>query len=198
MQPHNPNHQFDFMLKNNQAAKRGLPLPNLPKPVLIGLAIILVAFLVIIVDSVLSGRKGGSYQPIVNSLARSQEILRVTDEAKGLNLHDPATTDVAATVTTALSGDQAQLSSYLSRSHSKVTKLQLSADVDKSIDDQLKVAAQHNNLDQTYITYLQQNLVKYQRDLQAAYAVSGTHGKDILKRAIDGQTALLTNAPLKT
>jgi hypothetical protein len=178
MQPHNPNHQFDFMLKNNQAAKRGLPLPNLPKPVLIGLAIILVAFLVIIVDSVLSGRKGGSYQPIVNSLARSQEILRVTDEAKGLNLHDPA--------------------SYLSRSHSKVTKLQLSADVDKSIDDQLKVAAQHNNLDQTYITYLQQNLVKYQRDLQAAYAVSGTHGKDILKRAIDGQTALLTNAPLKT
>jgi hypothetical protein len=199
MQPQNINSQLDSMLKTDQPLKRRrLPMPNLPKPVLIGLAFVLVVFLVIIASSVLSGRKSGSYQPIVNSLARNQEILRVTNTAEQLSLHDPATAATAATVTTTLSSDRALLLSYLSGSKIKVTSLQLAALANAAVDTQMQTASQNNNLDQAYLTYLQQNLTKYQQDLQAAYNAAGPKGKTILKSAIDGETALLANAPLKS
>jgi hypothetical protein len=200
MQPQNINSQLDSMLKSNQPAKqRRLPIPNLPKPALIGIVFVLIVIVLIIISSFLSGRKSGYSQPIIASLARGQEALRVTQAAQKLNLKDPATQSTAATVATALLSDQQQLLSYLHNNKIKVSDAQLLLDTDKSIDEQLQTAVQNNNLDQAYIDYLKKYLPVYQHDLQVAYNVApGPKGRIILKSAFDGEATLLTNAPLKT
>jgi hypothetical protein len=198
MQPSSPDPKFDFMLKNNPQPKRGLPLPSFSKPVKIILAATIGVLLLVVISSILSGGKGGSTQPVVNAVARGQEILRVTGlTQQQIHLQDPTTQAVAATVSAALTSDQQQLSSYLASSHTKLSKLQLAADTDKTTDAQLQSASQNNNLDQAYVTYLQQALAKYQADLQTAYKAVGPKGKTILKSAYDSTSTLLSTAPLK-
>ena len=124
--------------------------------------------------------------------------LRVTAEAQQFNLQDPGTAALAATVTATLSSQQAQLTNYLAQSHTKISKVQLAADMDKSVDSQLQSASQNNQLDDAYKAYLKQALAKYQADLEASYKSVGPTGKSLLKEAFDSTATLLTNAPLKS
>ncbi|HET6864164.1 MAG TPA: hypothetical protein VFH37_03140 [Candidatus Saccharimonadales bacterium] len=197
MQPQSPDPQFDFMLKNQPQAKRTLGLPALTKPLKIGLAVVCSLILVIIVGSVL-GKPSGSTTNISGVLARGAEIQRVTAEVQQLNLQDSATQALAVTVNTVLASDQAQLEQYLSNNHAKISPAQLAADTDKSTDTQMQSASQNNNLDQTYITYLQQSLAKYRSDIQTAYNAAGPNGKAILKDSLDGVNTLLSSSPLKS
>jgi hypothetical protein len=197
MQPQSPDPKFDFMLKDNQPAKRGLALPNMPKPVKIILAAIIGVILLIIIYSLLSGRSSGATQPVINSMARGQETLRVTKLVQQLQPQDPTTQALAATVSAALSSDQAQLKSYLAANHTKPSAALLAADADKSADTQLQSASQNNSLDAAYAAYLKTNLAKYQTDLQTAYQSAGPKGKAILKVAFDSTTTLLSTPPLK-
>jgi hypothetical protein len=174
MQPQSSDKQFDFMLKNNQPAKSGGGLLKLPKPVMIGLAVILGIILLIAVSSVLSGRKNGATQPIVDSVARGQEIIRVTTAVQTLGLHDPSINALSTTVLAVLTSDHRQLVQYLAANNVKLTKVQASVYTDKTVDDQMQTALQSNNLDQTYTTYLQQNIkticrlpIKLRRDQRA-------------------------------
>lgn len=199
MQPQSPDPKFDFMLKNNQPqAKRALGLPSFSKPVKIGLGVVIGIILLIIISSVLRGGGGGATADITGVLARGTEIQRVTKEVQLLNLQDPTTQALAATVATSLSSDQAQLTAYLASNKAKVGTAQLAVDLDKTTDAQMQSASQNNNLDQTYITYLQQELVKYRSDVQTAYNVAGPKGKAILKNSFDGINTLLASAPLKS
>jgi hypothetical protein len=198
MQPASPDPQFDFMLKNNQPAKKGLAMPRMSKPLKIGLAVVGGIILLIIISSVLSGRKSGGTQPIINAMARGQEILRVTQlTQQQLPLRDPTTQALAATVSSSLTSDQQQLTSYLAINHNKVSKTLLAADIDKTTDTQLQSASQNNNLDATYVGYLKANLAKYQADLQSAYKAAGPKGKAILKSAFDSAATLLGSPQLK-
>lgn len=198
MQPTSPDPKFDFMLNNSAPPKRGLPLPSFSKPVKIILGVVLAVVLLIIISSALSGRNKGATQPVINTVARGQEILRVTLLAQQqFHLQDPTIQASAATVSAALASDHQQLISYLTKTGTKLSKLQLAADSDKTTDSQLQSASQNNNLDQAYITYVQQALAKYQVDLQIAYKVVGPKGKIIIKSAYDGTSTLLSTAPLK-
>jgi hypothetical protein len=196
--PQNPDPKFDFMLKNQGQAKRRLGLPHLSKPLKIGLAVIGAIILLIIINSLLSGRSSGATTAIDGVLARGQETLRVTQAVQQLNLQDPTTQALAATVTSGLTSDQQLLENYLADSKAKVSPAQLAADADKSTDSQMQSASQNNNLDQTYVTYLRQSLAKYQAELQTAYKAAGPKGKTILKNSFDSITTLLNNPPLKT
>jgi hypothetical protein len=198
MQPQNPDPKFDFMLKNNQPAKRGLPLPRMSKPVKIIAGAIFAVILLIVVSSVLSSRNKGATQPIINAMARGQETLRVTLLAQQqLHLQDPTTQAVAATVSSSLASDQAQLKAYLLNNHTKLSTAQLAGDIDKNTDTQLQSASQNNSLDSAYVTYLKDSLSKYQADLQTAYKDAGPKGKAILKSASDSAGILLSTPPLK-
>jgi hypothetical protein len=200
MQPHSPSPDFDFMLKNNQPAKRGLtlPMPNLPKPIKIALAILAGLILIIIVFSVLSNRNKGSAEPLVGVVARVQETLRVTAMAQQqLGLKDPQTLALAATVNSALSSDKKQISSYLVKNHLKVSANQLAADTDKSTDSSLQTASQNNNQDRAYVSYIKSALSKYQTDLQNASKTAGPNGQKILAGSIESTRALLNSAPIK-
>lgn len=199
MQPQSPNPNFDFMLKDNKAKGRGLPMPNLPKPAKIALGVVGGLLLLIITSSLLSSRNSGKFQPIVNVLARDQEILRVTTLVQQqLQLQDPTTQAMAATAGGALSSEKVQLLNYLSQNHVKVSNLQLNADADKSTDSNLQTAAQNNGLDAAYASYLKTALATYQSDLQTAYKSAGPNGKNILSGAFDSATAMLKSPPLNS
>jgi len=199
MQPASPDPQFDFMLKNNQPVKKGLPLPNLPKPAKIILAVVLGILLLVVISSVLSNRGKGSSQEIVGAMASGQEITRVTTLVQTqLRLQDPETQALAATVLVSLTSDSQQLSDYLANNNTKVSKLQLEADTDKTTDTQLETASQNNGLDTAYKAYLKESLTEYSIDLQAAFKTAGPKGKAILKSSYESAQTLLSSPQLKT
>jgi hypothetical protein len=200
MQPQNPNPDFDFMLKDNQGPKRRLPLPslNLPKPIKIGLVVMAAIVVLIIISSLLSGRSTGNNQPVINALARDQEILRVTSLVQTqLHLQDPQTQAAAATAASMLTSEKIELVSYLAQIHTNVSAAQLNADIDKTTDSSLQTASQNNGLDTAYVAYLKDNLAKYQTDLQTAYTSAGPNGKKLLNNAFNSNAALLNSSPLK-
>ena len=198
MQPQSPNPDFDFMLKENQPAKRGLPLPNFSKPVKIIIAVLVAVALLIVISSVLSGRQAGQTQPFIDILARGQETLRVTSLVQQLQLQDPQTQALAATVSSALASDKQQLTDYLAKNHNKISPNALGADDDKAADANFQTADQNNNLDSTYVTYMRDALTKYENDLKAAYNSAGPNGKAILNSISVSTTTLLNSPPLKT
>jgi hypothetical protein len=197
MQPQNPNPDFNFILKNDQPAKRGLPTPNLPKWAKISLAVVAGLIILIIISSVLSGRKNSNNQVYANVLARNAETLRVTALVQQLRLRDPQTQALAATVTGTFTSDQIQMTNYLAKLHIKVSSVQLASVQDKSTDANLQTASQNNSLDSAYADYLKTAIAKYQTDLQDAYKAAGPNGKTILSSSYDSTKALLATAPLK-
>ena len=200
MQPKSPNPDFDFMLKDQQSSKKGmLPSLNLPKPAKIGLAVVGGIILLIIISSLLSGRNKGSTQAFVSVLARGQETLRITTLVQQqLPLSDSQTKALAATVSSSLSSDQQQLTSYLAKNHTKISNAQLTADVNKSTDASLQSASQNNNLDAAYVSYLKNNLSTYETDLQTAYKAAGPNGKAILQKSFNSVNTILSSPQLKT
>jgi hypothetical protein len=201
IQPQSPNPNFDFMLNNDQAPKKHLPLPsvNLPKPAKIVLGVVAVIFVLIIASSLLSGKGGGNNQPIVDAIARDQEILRVTNLVQTrLKLQDPQTQAAAATAATMLTSEKIELVSYLKQNHTIVSPAQVAADIDKTTDSSLQTASQNNGLDTAYISYLKASLAKYQADLQAAYKSTGPTGKKLLSNAFKSNAELLKSPPLSS
>jgi len=200
MAPQEQKPDFDFMLKDRPAARSGLTLPglNLPRPLKITLLAVGAIILLIIISSVLRGRGGGSTTAIAGVLARSQETLRVTQLVQQLQLKDPETQDLSATVSNALTSDQVQLKQYLARNHASVSAVQLAADTDKTTDSSMQAAQQNDTLDSTYITYLKNSLARYEQDLQNAYKLAGPNGKKILNSASEGTQTLLNSPPIKS
>lgn len=198
MQPKSPSPDFDFMLKNEQPAKRRLPLPNFSRPVKITLGTVIVVVLLIVISSVLSDRNTGKIQPFINVLARDQETLRVTSYVQQLQLQDPQTQAMAATAASALASDKQQLLNYLSKIHDKVSSAALGADNDKASDASLQAAAQNNGLDSAYVAYMRDSLNKYETDIQAAYKTSGPNGQKLLNDISISTTTLLNSPPLKS
>ncbi|HET9722137.1 MAG TPA: hypothetical protein VFP32_03910 [Candidatus Saccharimonadales bacterium] len=201
MQPSEPNPDLNFILNNSPQSKRGLKLPsfNLPKPAKIIIAVVVVLLALVVISSILSSHKSSASQPYVNALARQQEILRVTQlTQQQLQLQDPSTQALAATTYTTLSSQRQQILKYLSGQHMKVSTQSLVTDQDKTTDSQLQTAAQNNNLDAAFATYLKQGLTTYQKDLQTAYQSAGPNGKKILSNAFDSSQILLSSAPLKS
>lgn len=198
MQPQSPSPDFDFMLKDQPKARRGVPLPNFSKPVKIILAVLAAIILLIVISSVLSGRQAGKTQPFINVLARGQETLRVTSSAQQLQLQDPQTQALAATASSALASDKQQLTDYLAKNHNKISPNALGGDDDKTTDANLQTAAANNNLDSAYVAYMRDALTKYENDLKAAYDSAGPNGKAILNSISVSTTILLNSPPLKS
>ena len=198
MQPQSPKPDFDFMLKGDQPVKRGLAMPSLPKPIKIVLLVILAITLVTVALSWFSGRNSGSTQPIISVMASGSEILRVTTLVQTqFQLQDPQTKALAATVSSSLTSDQAQLKTYMAKNNVKISTALLGSLKDKSTDDSLQSASQSNSLDTAYVNYLKGALTKYKERLSLAHTPAGPNGKKILQEAYDSTQVLLSSPPLK-
>jgi hypothetical protein len=200
MQPKSPNPDFDFMLKDQPKAAGSHWVFHLHGRTRMTLAAIAGVVVIIIIFSMLSGRSKGSTQPFISALTRANETLRVTNliQHQQLPLRDPQTQALAATVSSALTSDKQQITSYLAKNHVKLSVVQLSADLDKSTDASLETAAQNNGLDAAYVSYLKTALEKYEADLQGAYNSAGQNGKKLLAGSFESTRALLNSAPIKT
>jgi hypothetical protein len=132
-------------------------------------------------------------------VARNQEILRVTQLAQTqLQLQDPGTQSLAATVSSSLASDQQAMVKYLADNKTSLSKQQLAAETDKTSDTQLQSAQQNNQLDSAYQSYIKAALAKYQSDLQTAFKSLGPKGQAIVKTAYDSAATILNSAPLKS
>jgi hypothetical protein len=198
MQPQGTDPKFDFMLKNDQPVKRGLALPGLSKPVQIAIGSVVAIIILIVVLSLFSSHKNGKFQPLLGVLARGAETLRVTDAATQLQLRDPQTQALAATVTSSLTSDQKQILTYLKGQNVKVATAQLAADTNKASDADLQAALQQNNLDSAYVAYIKDALGRYQTDLVSAAKSVGPNGRAILGQSLAGVNTLLGAPPLKS
>ena len=184
-------------MNSGQAPKKHFSLPkvNLPKPVKIAIGVIVALIIVIVLSSILFGNKTGSYQPYLSTLARAQEITRVSALAQD-DSQDQTVQNLAATVQTTLSSQQAQITAYLKSNKASFGAKQLAADSDKSADAALQTATQNNNLQSVYQAYLKQNLALYKADISAAYAKAGPQGKTVLDNAYASVQTLLASPPL--
>ena len=199
-QPQSPNPDFDFMLKDQQQPKSGFSLPglNLPRPLKITVIAVGAIILLVIIHSLLSGRGGNSTTAIEGVMARGQETLRVTQLVQQqLQLQDPQTQALAATVNNSLASDQVQFKNYLALNHDKISTAALAADTDKTTDANMQTASENNGLDDAYVSYLRASLAKYEQDLKAAYNLAGPNGKQLLSNSFDSAQTLLSAPPLK-
>lgn len=157
---------FDFMLKQ-QAAQKSSMLTTLGKP----MKILFVAVLVLIVvtfGAMLFNRGAGNGDDVVDLMAQSQEIVRVS-QLEEQSFKDADTKDLAATTTITMQSSQNQLGSYLKKSGIKYSEKDLAANTNKNADAQLQTAAQNNNLDSAYSAYLKSSLSKYKASLENVY-----------------------------
>lgn len=178
-QPNAPNPNYDFILSGNQPAKPrfGLGLPKLPKPLSTAVVVVLVLFLLIIIYVVAFGSKSTSNAPLVSVMTRAQEIDRVSALVTQA-AQDDDTKSLAATVSSTLTSEQAQLTHYTG----KLSANTLAADQNKTTDTQIQNTPP-NNLNQYYKSYLKTSLALYETSLSTAYKSAKASAKPILTSA---------------
>lgn len=192
MQP-NGQPNYEFIMKGNQATKKGSSLPKLPRPAAIALGVVVGLFLIIVISSLLFGGKSSNAQDMINAAARATEIARVSGVAAQAAQDNP-TRSLATTVQATMSSQSAQITHYLKQyKKMAVSTTALVADQNKNTDSQIQTAAQNNNLTSSYKDYLRSNLALYQTDLQTAYKSAGTNGKNLLSGEFNNVQTILNS-----
>lgn len=179
--PTSPTPQYDFILKNGQAPKKGfsLPMPNLPKPILYGLGIFIGLIVFAIVASLLTSGGATNVLDYTAVQARAQEIVRVSTNVETL-AQDAPTQDLATTALNVLGNEQTRLGTYLTAQHIKISTVAEAGDKNTATDTLMQNASTNGNLNSVFASYLKTQLGLYQGELQAAYKVAGPNGKILL------------------
>ncbi len=182
---------YGFIFNDGQKAKKGFSFPrlNIPKPVAIGLLVI-VFFLILL--TILSLRSG-SLSPLFSVGARQTEILRVSSLASS-NIKDPQNQSLISTVVATFSSAQKQSADSLGV---KTTDSRFNTYQNKNIDSQLITAGQNGNYDTTYLTYLKQALSDYEQNIQASLSSASPSVKNLLEADLADAQNLLDSPQLK-
>ncbi len=161
----------------------------MPKPVAIGLLVI-VFFLILL--TILSLRSG-SLSPMFSVGARQTEILRVSNLASS-NIKDPQNQNLISTVVATFSSAQKQSADSLS---AKTTDSRFNTYQNKNVDSQLITAGQNGNYDAAYLTYLKQALGDYEQNIQASWSSASPSVKNLLEADLADAQTLLDSPQLK-
>lgn len=145
--------------------------------------------LLIILASVILGG-GGASKDLISALARGQEITRVSTIAQP-QLRDSDLQGLAATTIVSLTSQQAQISTYLKSTGSKIDQKTLAQYHNSKTDSDFKTAAINGNLATAYTQYLKQNLEAYAASLQAAYKNGSSKTKTTVAPALISAQTLL-------
>lgn len=191
MQPQSPTPQYDFILNNQPAPKKPglLPtkMPGRLKIILIGIIGLMVLF---IVGALLFGGGGSSSQPLLKIMSQAQEISRVSKLVQQQTKNND-TKALATTAAASLDSQKAELNGYLAGKKQKADPNTLAADLNKSTDSKMQIAAQNNSLEETYKTYLKTNLNSYSSQLQTAYSTASGEAKLVLNSAFASTQVIL-------
>lgn len=189
---------FDFMLKNQPKppSRFSGSFGWIPKPA----KIILIALGPLLVLAVLYGvffsGKTNDVDRIKSVIAYSHEISRIS-LAVQQGTKNTITKDLATTAEVVLSSQERELIKYLGERKIKIDQKSLILRQDKNTDSQLAAAAQNNNYDETYYSYLKSNLGSYQNELTLTYNGAGNKAKTILSADFDSVDSLLAAPQLQ-
>lgn len=186
--------QFDFILNKPQPQPQKLGgLTNLSKPMAALIGAVVVLIIVVLASLLLKGGGSGGSQQMLVAAQQATEISRVS----GIVIQQPASDDtkaLAATTQTTLASEINDLTSYLESHGTKVDAKKLSALQNNDTDNQIQLAAQNNNLDSAYSSFLKQQLGEYVDSLSAAYKSASPQAKQILNSAYSS-VQVLSQAP---
>lgn len=190
MQPNN--NQYDFIMNAPASSqKSGFFKGGDNKKFLMlvggGVFILLVA-----ITMLFSGGAPSNADLLVKVAQRQNELIRVA----GIGVKDARSTqalNLARTVELNLKSDQAPLLSTLKAQKVKVGATQLAVPTSAATTQMLTEARQNNRFDDVFVTYVQAELLAYQRDLQEAYSTSvNDQLKATLKAQYDNASVLIS------
>lgn len=153
--------------------------------------LVCIFFLVLILVLGLRSKSGNS-SGLLDIAARQHEILRVSALADD-DVKDQQVKNLIASVKAILASEQQETIGYLGV---KEKSSSLNKYLDASTDAQLKAAVSNNTIDATYLTYLKQSLLAYQRVVQAESLVAITSAQPLLNSAKTDSEALLSSSLL--
>lgn len=189
--PSSDPNSYGFIFNNKTSNKgRRLPKLNVPRPVMI-FGLVCIFFLVLILVLGLRSKSGNS-SGLLDIAARQHEILRVSALADD-DVKDQQVKNLIASVKAILASEQQETIGYLGV---KEKSSSLNKYLDASTDAQLKAAVSNNTIDATYLTYLKQSLLAYQRVVQAESLVATTSAQPLLNSAKTDSEALLSSSLL--
>ena len=178
-------------------AGQGGRFSNLGKPAKLLAAAFVGLVIAIVVAMIFGGGDSGSKQ-VLDLMAQNQEIVRVS-QAQDSKFSDGNTKGLSATSQIILASQKAELSGYLAKAKVKYTESQLKAKMNQQTDEELQAAAQNNNLDATYTSYLKTSLTTYLNSLNSVYQSTDSQLlKDALKPASESIQTLLNSPQFKS
>lgn len=189
---------FDFMLKQEPQQKKRFGLPGgLGNPAKLLIAAVGALIIALIAAMVLGGGENNSEQ-VLGLMAQNQEIVRVS-QLQDQKFRDETTRGLSATTQSAMNSQKLQLGNYLSSAGVEYGAQQLAANLDTSTDTELQTAAQNNNLDGAYVSYLKNSLTAYLNSLTAAYQTTQSQSlKSTLESAFNSVQTLLKSPQFKS
>jgi hypothetical protein len=189
-----PKTDFGFMMNQQQPPPSSGPAGKIssfgkPAKILVGLGALFA--IVIVAALIFSSGSSGSSQQVLDLMAQNQEIVRVS-AAQDQKFSDGNTKGLSATTQAALTSQQKELASYLSKTKVKYGQKELAAKTNPATDTQLETAAQNNSLDDAYAQYLKSSLSAYSVSLSKTYkSTDSTVLKTALQAAYDSVKTLL-------
>lgn len=197
MPPKSPNSQYDFIFNGGQPKKQRFNLSGLSGPVKIIIAAVILMVVIIILGVSLGGKKNKSTDSFTTVLEQAQEINRI-NALEASQINDPDTLAVLTTSTSTLTSQQTQIKAALDHQKIKINVKALAAYQNTATDAMLQTAAQNNNLQSAYLTYLRDALNVYNNSLQTAFSsTSSLELKAALQTAYKSNGTLLSAYPLK-
>ncbi|MEX1059197.1 MAG: hypothetical protein WEC17_02085 [Candidatus Saccharimonadales bacterium] len=191
---------FGFMLNQQQPqapSSPGARFAKFGKPAKLLIAALVVLIIVIVAALIFGGGANDSKQ-VLDLMAQNQEITRVS-QLQDQKLSDENTKGLSATTQATMNSQKAELGSYLSKAKAKYSPQQLAAKQSSDTDTQLQAAAQNNNLDQAYASYLKTSLTNYLNSLSGAFKATKSQTlKSTLQSAYDSVQTLLKSPQFRS
>ena len=197
--PESSNADFGFMLKQQQpqTGKSSGRFSSLAKPAKLLFAAVAI-LVVVVVAALVLGSGSDSSKQVVDLMAQSQEIVRVS-EAQDTKFSDANTKGLSATTQAVMNSQKFQLSDYLTKAGAKYDPQQLAAKMNSDTDTQLQTAAQNNNLDSAYNSYLKTSLTVYVNSLNTTFQITKSPTlKSTLQSAYESVQTLLNSPQFKS
>lgn len=199
-QPQTPSEpaNFDFMLKQESKPKKSFGLPSgLGNPAKLLVAAVAVLVIAIVAALFFSGGESNSQQ-VLNLMAQNQEIVRVS-QLQDQKFRDGNTKDLSATTQAVMNSQKFELGDYLGKASVKYGAPELAAKMSTKTDTDLQTAAQNNNLDDAYVSYLKTSLTAYQNSLNNTFEATKSQTlKSTLQSAYESVQTLLKSPQFKS
>jgi hypothetical protein len=190
MQPNN--NQYDFIMNPQTSAPKGSFLKGGDNKRFFAIVGGGVFVLLVLVTLLFSGDAPSNADLLVKVAQRQNELIRVA----GIGVKEARSTqalNLARTVELNLRSDQAPLLSTLKAQKVKVGAKQLAMPGSDATTKMLTEARQNNRFDDAFVTFVQSELLAYQRDLQEAYSTSVNNQlKSTLKAQYDNASVLIS------